>query len=62
MTETLAPVLNDPRLLLAAVLGVLLLVMLLAIRAANRAGRMAQPLMQLSRRVEALGEGQERLA
>ena len=25
MTETLAPVLNDPRLLLAAVLGVLLL-------------------------------------
>ncbi|MCA0846152.1 DNA recombination protein RmuC [Salipiger thiooxidans] len=62
MTETLTPVLNDPRLLLAAVLGVLLLVMLLAIRAANRAGRMAQPLMQLSRRVEALGEGQERLA
>ncbi|WP_252737351.1 DNA recombination protein RmuC [Citreicella sp. C3M06] len=54
--------LNDPRLLVGAVLAVILLAMVLSIRAANRAARLSGPLMQLARRVEALGEGQERLA
>ncbi|EIE50776.1 DNA recombination protein RmuC [Salipiger aestuarii] len=62
MTQTLPFALDDPRLLVAGVLGVILVAMVLSIRAANRAARLSGPLMQLARRVEALGEGQERLA
>ena len=62
MTDPLPFALDDPRLLVAGVLAIILLAMVLSIRAANRAARLSGPLMQLARRVEALGEGQERLA
>ncbi|MGR3377755.1 DNA recombination protein RmuC [Salipiger abyssi] len=62
MTDPLTLALDDPRLWAALALGALLLVMALAIRAANRAARLAQPLAQLNARVQALGEGQERLS
>lgn len=53
----------DPRLWAAAAVALLFLVMIVVvIRAANRAARLAHPLSQLGQRVQALGEGQERLA
>lgn len=54
--------LDDPRLWAAAGAAVLALLMILAIRASNRAARLGYPLSQLSQRVQALSEGQERLA
>ncbi len=53
---------DDPRLWAAAGAAVLALLMILAIRASNRAARLGYPLSQLSQRVQALSEGQERLA
>ena len=63
MTDPLSPMLEDPRLWAAAAVALLFLVMIVVvIRAANRAARLAHPLSQLGQRVQALGEGQERLA
>jgi len=63
MTDPLSLMLEDPRLWAAAALALLFLVMIVVvIRAANRAARLAHPLSQLGQRVQALGEGQERLA
>ncbi len=58
---------NDPEILLiAAVALIIALFLILILRAANRAGNSAQPLMNelswMSHRVQALSEGQERLA
>ena len=53
---------DDPRLWAAAGAALLALLMILAIRASNRAARLGYPLSQLSQRVQALSEGQERLA
>ncbi len=58
---------NAPEMLLLAAVGIVLLVLLLLIlRAAGRSATMAQPLMRemgwLGQRVQALGEGQERLS
>ena len=58
---------NDPEILLiAAVALIVALFLILILRAANRAGNSAQPLMNelswMSHRVQALSEGQERLA
>ncbi|MBE9637630.1 DNA recombination protein RmuC [Salipiger mangrovisoli] len=52
---------DDPRLWMAAGVAVLALLMIMAIRASNRAARLGYPLSQLSQRVQALSEGQERL-
>ncbi|GGG81752.1 DNA recombination protein RmuC [Salipiger pallidus] len=54
--------LEDPRILLGLVVGIILLAMVMAIRAANRAARLGAPLARLGQQVQALGEGQERLA
>ena len=63
MTDPLSLMLEDPRLWAAAAVALLFLVMIVVvIRAANRAARLAHPLSQLGQRVQALGEGQERLA
>ena len=63
MTDPLSLMLEDPRLWAAAAVALLFLVMIVVvIRAANRAARLAHPLSQLGHRVQALGEGQERLA
>lgn len=63
MTAPLSLMLEDPRLWAAAAVALLFLVMIVVvIRAANRAARLAHPLSQLGQRVQALGEGQERLA
>lgn len=58
---------NDPAILIAGgVLAVVILLMLLILRAAGRSAQAAEPLMQqmawLGQRVQAMGEGQERLA
>ncbi|WP_226625869.1 DNA recombination protein RmuC [Alloyangia pacifica] len=53
---------DDPRLWAALGAVVLALLMIMAIRASNRAARLGYPLSQLSQRVQALSEGQERLA
>ncbi|MFN3936066.1 MAG: DNA recombination protein RmuC [Gemmobacter sp.] len=56
----------DPEVLAGAALALLLIVLLLTLRAAARAARAAEPLRQelgwMTQRVQALGEGQERLA
>ncbi|EPX83369.1 DNA recombination protein RmuC [Salipiger mucosus] len=58
--------LDDPLVLAAlgagAVALLLVLLLVLSIRAANRTARLGYPLSQLSQRVQALSEGQERLS
>ncbi|SDH86692.1 DNA recombination protein RmuC [Alloyangia pacifica] len=53
---------GDPRLWAAVGAALLALLLILSIRASNRAARLGYPLSQLSQRVQALSEGQERLA
>ncbi|ANT60386.1 recombinase RmuC [Salipiger sp. CCB-MM3] len=53
---------SDPRLWAAAGAALLAVLMIMAIRASNRAARLGYPLSQLSQRVQALSEGQERLS
>ncbi|WP_353473680.1 DNA recombination protein RmuC [Salipiger sp. H15] len=53
---------DDPRLWAAAGVALLALLLIMSIRASNRAARLGYPLSQLSQRVQALSEGQERLA
>ena len=56
----------DPLWLAAAAAGLVLLILLLTLRAAGRAGRMAEPMLRelgwMGQRVQRLAEGQERLA
>ena len=56
----------DPLWLAAAVAGLVLIILLLTLRAAGRAGRMAEPMLRelgwMGQRVQRLAEGQERLA
>jgi DNA recombination protein RmuC len=56
----------DPLWLAAAVAGLVLVILLLTLRAAGRAGRMAEPMLRelgwMGQRVQMLAEGQERLA
>ena len=62
MTEGWQIALDDP-LLWAGLGGALLaLLLILSIRASNRAARLGYPLSQLAQRVQALAEGQDRLA
>jgi DNA recombination protein RmuC len=56
----------DPLWLAAAIAGLVLVILLLTLRAAGRAGRMAEPMLRelgwMGSRVQRLAEGQERLA